>query len=111
MLLSEKMTTLRHQTAFLKPKKYALFFFQLDKSMEPYRTSAILDGLTAEGRIVRLFWDKKKSQLASQNFIPSRYVNVATSYFTFFCPSLDDFYYYYYYYYLHLFLHGSISTT
>ena len=39
------------------------------------------------------FLGQKKSQLASQNFIPSWYVNVATSYYMLlyvFCPFLDD---------------------
>ena len=60
------MTTLRHQIASLQPKKFALFFFPLDNSLEPCETSCIKEGAVRERKMVRLYWDKKNPDLLAK---------------------------------------------
>jgi hypothetical protein len=60
------MTTLRHQIASLQPKKFSLCFFPLDNSLEPCKTSLIKEGSAREGKMVRLYWDKKNPDLPAK---------------------------------------------
>ena len=60
------MTTLRHQIASLQPKKFALFFFPLDNSLEPCKTLCIKEGAVHAGTMVRLYWDKKNPDLPAK---------------------------------------------
>lgn len=60
------MTTLRYQIASLQPKGYGLFFFPLDNSLEPVKTSCAKEGTVHEGKMVRLYWDKKNPDLPAK---------------------------------------------
>ena len=60
------MTTLRQQIASLQPKKFALFFFPLDNSLEPCKTSSIKEGEAREGKMVQLYWDRKNPNVPAK---------------------------------------------
>jgi hypothetical protein len=60
------MTTSRHQIASLQPNKFALCFFPLGNSLELCKTSLIKEGAAGEGNMVRLYWDKKNSDLPAK---------------------------------------------
>ena len=60
------MTTLKQQIASLQPKKFALFFFPLDNSLEPCQTSCIKERAAREGKIVQLYWDGKNPNVPAK---------------------------------------------
>ena len=59
------MTTLRQQIASLQPKKFA-FFFPLDNSLEPCKTSCIKEWAAREGKMVQLYWDRKNPNVPAK---------------------------------------------